>query len=91
MIENAKSQIALVLILVAASLASLYLKRLKFGLDLAGGTELIYSVDLKDVPKDADIDEFMRTTVSTIRSRIDPDGILESQVLRRGNDGIYVA
>ena len=47
MLENAKGHFALILILVVGSIASLMTKDLRYGLDLDGGTELIYRVDEK--------------------------------------------
>ena len=95
MIENAKGQIILVLTLVAASVASLITREVNLGLDLAGGTELIYLVNkekaMKDLDEETSWDTFMQTTVGIIRDRIDPQGTLDAQVLRRGVDGIYIA
>ena len=95
MLENPSRQIALVLVFILASAASLIFKDFKLGNDLAGGTELIYEVDREQARKDRKFEdgkwgEFMTTIVDTIQARIDPDGTLNAEVLRRGDAGIYI-
>ncbi|MEE2885917.1 MAG: hypothetical protein VX951_00670, partial [Planctomycetota bacterium] len=93
MLENAKGHVALILLLVAGSIASLMTKDLRYGLDLDGGTELIYRVDEKkaELGPETPFDAFMSDLLGTIRDRIDPQGTLDAQVIRRGHDGIYIA
>jgi SecD/SecF fusion protein len=93
MLENAKGHFALILILVVGSIASLMTKDLRYGLDLDGGTELIYRVDAKkaELGPETSFDVFMSDILGTIRDRIDPQGTLDAQVIRRGYDGIYIA
>ena len=93
MLENVKGQVALIITLVLAAIISLNVKGLNFGLDLKGGTELVYEVNEAEVelPPEEDWDSFMNTIVSTIRARIDPDGVLDAQVIRRSRAGIYIA
>ena len=92
MLENPTRQLALVLAFILASVTSLIYKDLQYGNDLAGGTELVYEIDPKDARdvEDGKWDEFMETTVNTIRDRIDPDGTINAVVQRRGDNGIYV-
>jgi SecD/SecF fusion protein len=92
MLENPSRQIALVLVFIIASVASFFTKELNWGNDLAGGTELIYEIDRKKakLKKGANWDEFMASIVTTIGKRIDPEGVLNAEVLRRGESGIYI-
>lgn len=48
-------------------------KKLKLGLDLAGGTQLIYQVD---VPADQDAPQVLEQVIATLRKRIDPNGVM---------------
>jgi len=47
-------------------------ERLKPGIDLAGGTTLIYEVD---VPEDRDASSVIDETIDTLRQRVDPQGV----------------
>jgi len=45
---------------------------LKLGLDLAGGTSLLYEVN---VPEDANADELIARTIEVLKKRVDPEGV----------------
>ncbi len=47
-------------------------ERLKFGLDLAGGTSLLYEVS---VPEGRNTDQAVRQTIETLKRRVDPEGL----------------
>jgi len=65
---------SLIALLVALALIALYPpeERLKPGIDLAGGTTLVYEVN---VPEGQDADEAIEQVIATLRKRIDPQGI----------------
>lgn len=48
-------------------------QKLKLGLDLEGGTTLVYQVE---VPEDQDAKTVIEQTISTLRKRVDPLGVL---------------
>lgn len=93
MLQNAKGQLLLILLLVAGSVWAIKSREINLGLDLSGGTELIYTIEFdKEMASDEQKrQQLLETTVSIIRDRIDPDGVLDAQVLTRGVDGIYIA
>ena len=92
MLENPSKQLALVIVFILGSIASLYYKSIPLGNDLAGGTELIYSVDESkvDLTEGVTWDMFMDSMIGTIAQRVDPDGTINAGVVRRGRDGIYI-
>ena len=64
--------IVLVLALFGAAMHPWH-KKLKPGLDLAGGTQLLYQVD---VPEGQDAKTTVDQVISVLRARIDPDGVM---------------
>ena len=46
--------------------------RLKLGLDLAGGSSLLYEIN---VPEGANADEVIAQTIEVLKKRVDPDGV----------------
>ncbi|MEC7583215.1 MAG: protein translocase subunit SecD [Planctomycetota bacterium] len=96
MLENARRQVLLVLITVAAGLAcNLFLKP-ALGPDLQGGSQLIYEVpeeSLKALTNAEDgvtTDQIMEQTVAIILERVDPAGQKGITVARRGATGILI-
>ena len=69
--------IRFLLIVVVLALCGLLMypleKKLKPGLDLAGGFELIYQVN---VPEDQDSKTVLDQVIATLRKRIDPSGVM---------------
>jgi SecD/SecF fusion protein len=64
---------------------------LRWGIDLAGGTNLIYQVDTKKaVEEQKDISRAMDQMVSTIGKRINPSGTEEVTIRRVGLDRIEI-
>ncbi|MEZ5964911.1 MAG: protein translocase subunit SecD [Planctomycetota bacterium] len=100
MLENPRRSVILIGLLAIASIALLIWAKVgdKFnlGLDLRGGTALVYDVDFQAakaeglVSKDADDDQLLQETVDIIYRRIDPTGVLEATVTKRGNNGFLV-
>ncbi len=64
---------------------------LHWGIDLAGGTNLIYQVETKKALEDGKpVSEAMDKMVPTIKKRIDPSGTEETTVRRVGIDRIEI-
>lgn len=61
--------------------------KLRLGKDLRGGTTLIYAVD---IPAGADAKETLGQTISILKKRVDPSGLLEIQMVAQGRDRIEV-
>ncbi|MCH7989068.1 MAG: protein translocase subunit SecD, partial [Planctomycetes bacterium] len=62
-----------------------------YGIDLAGGTNLLFAVDHKKLDKEKKVtDEAMTQLVRVIAKRINPGGILEVTVRRVGFDRVEV-
>ncbi|MEN6424197.1 MAG: protein translocase subunit SecD [Phycisphaerales bacterium] len=76
MSRNLVPKIILILILVAAAILSLYppSKTLKPGIDLAGGTSLIYAIDTQGLSSSEEKDLAQRM-ITVLRRRIDPSNI----------------
>src|SRR3989338_8816873 len=62
---------------------------LKLGLDLQGGTHLVYEGDLKDIPQDAQVDA-MNSARDVIERRVNGFGVSEPLVQLSGNNRIIV-
>ncbi len=100
MLENPRRSVFLIALLIIVS-ASLLIwakveKKFNLGLDLKGGTSIVYHVDFESakneklVARDADDDVLLQETVDIIYKRIDPTGVLEVTVTKRGTDGFSV-
>lgn len=64
---------------------------MRLGIDLAGGTNLIYQVETKDaIAEGKHIDSAMNQLVQTIQKRINPSGTEEVAVRRVGADRIEI-
>ena len=62
---------------------------IKLGLDLQGGSHLVYKADFKDI-SDADKSEALIAVRDTIERRVNSFGVAEPQVLVEGQDRIIV-
>jgi len=100
MLENPRRSVILVALLALTSIGLLVWAwagdKFNLGLDLRGGTALVYGVDFQAakaeglVAADADDDLLLQETVDIISRRIDPTGVLEATVTKRGNNGFLV-
>ncbi len=99
MIENAIRQAILVLIVGIIAALCMWAWPINLGLDLKGGTQLIYEVDINlekergNIPRnatDSQIATIMAETVAIIDGRVNPKGITEATVLQRGTNGILI-
>lgn len=96
MIENARRQVFLVALVAALALLFTLVKEPALGLDLSGGTQLIYEVDIDQAKKDGLVDanlsndDIMRDTLAIISERVDPTGTKEPVITRRGENGFLI-
>ena len=82
-------KIVLVVALMALAALAIWKKGIQRGLDLRGGSELLYRIRQDSVPEDerAGITE---RTVDVIRKRVDPTGQLEADIRARGKYRFYI-
>lgn len=58
---------------------------INLGLDLQGGMQLAVEIDESAAPPDADMDDAIERTVTTLRNRIDQFGVREPNIQRAGD------
>ncbi len=63
---------------------------IQFGLDLEGGVRLVYQADFSSLDPDADEDAVMDGVAQVIAGRINPLGVTEPNIERRGDDQVVV-
>jgi SecD/SecF fusion protein len=64
-------------------------EKIRLGLDLQGGMQLLLQVDMEKIPKEAQEDATERV-VEIIRNRIDEFGVREPTITRQGRDLVVV-
>jgi SecD/SecF fusion protein len=81
-------KIALIIGSTLLGLYSMYppSKQLKLGIDLSGGTILVYEVDRKNVPSGFNMDDL----ISALKKRADPEGVKEIPIRNVGPDRIEI-
>ena len=77
-------------LLLALSLLVITTKETKLGLDLSGGTELVYEARATGADEEV-TDRDIEQSINIIRERIDELGVAEPEVARLGADQISVA
>ncbi len=100
MTENLGRKTTIILVLVVASLASLLLPKRPFrlGLDLQGGTRLVYRFDFDRALREGKISqnefgsqaEMLQDFATIIRGRVDPLGVMELSLRPEGKDRIVI-
>jgi preprotein translocase subunit SecD len=65
-------------------------QKVKLGLDLQGGINLVLAIDEKNLPKGITMSEALDRGVEVIRNRIDQLGIVEPLIQREGDNWIVV-
>jgi SecD/SecF fusion protein len=99
MVENVARKVLFVSLALLASLALILIpdRPFQMGLDLQGGTRLVYRFDLDDVPSDPqgpsggqDPGEVLNQVVGIIRNRVDPTGVRDAVIRREGFDRIVI-
>ncbi|MCA8979504.1 MAG: protein translocase subunit SecD, partial [Planctomycetes bacterium] len=98
--ENNGRKVFLVLaLLIGAALLILLPDRpFRMGLDLEGGTRIVYSVDFQKALDEGKINAqqfqnkgaLMAETIGLVRERIDPDGVLEPRIYPEGEERFVV-
>ncbi|MEM7202766.1 MAG: protein translocase subunit SecD [Planctomycetota bacterium] len=84
MIENAGRQVILVVLVALASLYFIVAEKTRLGLDLKSGTQLVYELPLAELSEEEDPETVISETLNIIGERIDPTGVLDARITRRG-------
>ena len=98
MLENAHRKIILISILLIGSALLLIVpeRPLRMGLDLAGGTRLVYSIPIDEARKTGQVsaDEsdaaILADTIAIFRNRIDPTGVIDPIIRNAGGNRIEI-
>lgn len=99
MVENAGRKLFTIAIVLVAALLLLIVpdKPVRMGLDLAGGTRLLYRLDIESAREKNQIDasetddEILNQSIAIIRTRVDPHGVTEPIIRRAGGTRIEIA
>jgi len=98
MVENLGRKLTLILSLVALALAALAIGGFRLGLDLQGGTRLVYSFDLEKAAQEKKIQQFelqdptrlLNEVIEIMRQRLDPTGVREPVIRTEGTNRIVI-
>ena len=100
MVQNLGRKTILIFLLLVGSALSILLPEQPFrlGLDLSGGTRLVYKIDWDRALAEgkinsdefADKDKLMADTLSILRERVDPNGTLEATFSAQGNSRFVI-
>ncbi len=100
MVENVRRKVFWVAALLSIAVLCLVLpeKPFRMGLDLSGGTRLVYRFDFDAAVRSGMIDaaeaqnpyQLLSEFASIIRERIDPQGVLEASIRPEGEDRIVI-
>ncbi len=98
MFENVGRKVALIGILLLVSLGLMLFRDQPFrlGLDLSGGTRLVYRFDFDaaqargDISPNEDRGEILSQTVTILRNRVDPTGTLDPVIRTEGTDRVVI-
>ncbi|HED65997.1 MAG TPA: protein translocase subunit SecD [Planctomycetes bacterium] len=98
MLDHVARKITAIVVFLLISVLFLVLKDPPFqlGLDLQGGTRLVYSVDFDAAYADGRLDrsenevQVLEQIIQIIRNRVDPDGLLEPIIRAGGRDRIII-
>lgn len=95
MLENASRQLFLVLLTIVAGLACILTLNIPWGIDLKGGTQLLYELPRDVLEKlnareGVPIEHTVNEAIKVIAERIDPTGTLDPLITRSGDTGILI-
>ncbi|MBL8738443.1 MAG: protein translocase subunit SecD [Planctomycetes bacterium] len=95
MLENASRQLFLVLLTIAVGLVCVLTLNIPWGIDLKGGTQLVYELPRDVLEKlrereNVQIDQVVDQAIKVIAERIDPTGTLDPLITRSGETGILI-
>ena len=82
-------KLIVVLALIVVCTLCLWQKSIPLGLDLRGGSELIYRVRSEDLSQ-AEREDLVERTIAVISKRIDPEGSMELVIRKQGKDRFYI-
>ena len=97
--NNGRKVLFVLALLIGAALLILLPDRpFRLGLDLEGGTRIVYSVDFDKAAEEGKITAdqlankpaLMAETIGLVRERIDPDGVLEPRIYPEGEERFVV-
>jgi len=100
MVENVARKVLMVAVLLGTALLLLLVpdKPFQLGLDLQGGTRLVYTFDIDEAIERGDISateglgrqQLISDTISILRNRVDPTGTLEASIRQEGEEKIVI-
>ncbi len=98
MVENLGRKVTLILALMATAVVALYVGGFRLGLDLEGGTRLVYSIDFEQAVEDGliqehelqDKDRLFNEMREIWQKRLDPNGVREIPIRREGENRIVI-
>lgn len=98
MLENVGRKVALIVLLLLVSFGLMLVPKEPFrlGLDLQGGTRIVYRFDFEgartrgEIGATEDTAEILAQTVTILRNRVDPTGTREASVRTEGTDRIVI-
>ena len=98
MVEKISRKVTFILGLAALSLISLWALGFRMGLDLEGGTRLVYSIDFDKAAEEGTISEaelgnrgqLMGDLITIWRERIDPSGVRGATIRSEGSNRVVI-
>jgi SecD/SecF fusion protein len=86
--KPARWKIVLIVVSIVAGLLAMYppSKKLKLGIDLSGGTILVYEVERENLGPNFNMDEL----ISALKQRVDPEGVAETPIRKIGSNRIEI-
>ena len=98
MVENVGRYVAMIVAFLVVSLGLLFGldEPFRLGLDLSGGTRLVYSFDFEKARDDGVLQsnetnaEVLQSQIGIIRNRVDPTGVLDPIIRSEGIDRIVI-
>ena len=98
MVENLGRKFTLIFSLIAIAVIALSVGGFRLGLDLQGGTRLVYSFDLEKAAAEGKIQEtelldplgLLNEVIEILRERLDPDGVREPIIRTEGENRVVI-
>ena len=88
--QNIAWKLFLIAVILAACLLSVVVKDLRFGKDLSGGVSLVYKVEMPPGTRAGEAQSILTRTISVLKDRVNPQGILDISMQPLGRDRIEV-
>ncbi len=98
MVDHISRKVSILLTLLVVSAAALWFMGFRLGLDLQGGTRLVYSVDIDKAVASGDISEeqaqnkdaLMNELIEIWLKRVDPQGVKGVVIRKEGDSGVVI-